>query len=73
MFYKIEHDYSVQSAKIAKANSNISIIYFGSKSKIIDITHFALVSGGNADAKSRIYYSRVKGEVITSSKVELKK
>lgn len=47
-YYKIDHDYPLQVAQLAKANG---------------VKHFHLVSAIGADAKSSTFYLRTKGEV----------
>lgn len=46
-FYRIDHDYPVQLATLARAHG---------------ATHFALISAIGANANSRIFYNKVKGE-----------
>ena len=46
-FYRVDHDYPVEVARLARAAG---------------ARHFALVSAMGADPKSRIFYNRVKGE-----------
>ncbi|TSD64742.1 NAD-dependent epimerase/dehydratase family protein [Inquilinus sp. KBS0705] len=47
-YIKIDHDYPLQLAKIAKQNG---------------VKHFHLVSSIGADAKSSLFYTRLKGEL----------
>ena len=47
-FYKVDHDYVVNIAHLAKSNG---------------VQKFAFVSSMGADANSRIFYSKTKGEV----------
>ena len=50
-FFRIDHDYVVESARFAHAN--------GAK-------HFSLISAIGADPRSAIFYNRVKGQVEES-------
>uniref|UniRef100_A0A1I7TRY7 Protein HTATIP2 n=1 Tax=Caenorhabditis tropicalis TaxID=1561998 RepID=A0A1I7TRY7_9PELO len=47
-FYKVDHDYVMSAAKLAKENG---------------VKQFVLVSSGSADDKSRFLYLKTKGEV----------
>lgn len=47
-FYKVDHDYVLNIARLAKSNG---------------VQKFAFVSSMGADANSRIFYSKTKGEV----------
>jgi uncharacterized protein YbjT (DUF2867 family) len=47
-FYKVDHDYVLALAKSVRKN---------------DVGHFSVVSAVGADSKSKVFYSRVKGEM----------
>jgi nucleoside-diphosphate-sugar epimerase len=53
MFQKVDYDYVVAAARLAKQ---------------ADITHFSVISSPTADPKAKFLYSRIKGEMEQSIK-----